>query len=62
MRFKIDGRARTGRLVYWPIEREGQVKAPSGVKTPGRKARVALPSGKFLSVDPEVVELVEEAK
>jgi len=58
VRFKVDGRARTGRLAFWPVDNRKKGSGPS----PGLKARVVLPSGKYLSVDPEVVELVEEAK
>jgi hypothetical protein len=58
VRFKVDGRARTGRLAFWPVADRRPGKGPS----PGSKARVVLPSGKYLSVDPEVVELIEEAK
>jgi len=48
--------SRTGRLVYWPVavpERHG------GRASKGKRARVELPGGKFVSVDPSTVRLVE---
>lgn len=47
---------RTGRLIYWPVavpERHG------GRASKGKRARVELPGGKVVSVDPTTVRLVE---
>lgn len=44
---------RTARLVRWPAS------APIGRRSKGEKARVQLPSGAYLSVPIELLELIE---
>ena len=51
----LGGRRVTGRLAFWPH----RSRKPNGKVSPGRKARVILPSGKWVSVDPDTIELVE---
>lgn len=50
---------RTGRLIYWPLPVSARKDGPARHGTRGARARVQLPSGAVLSVDPAEVTVVE---
>lgn len=50
---------RTGRLIYWPLPVSARKDGPARHGTRGARARVQLPSGAVISVDPTDVTVVD---
>lgn len=56
----IDSGVGRGRLVYWPPGAMQRTNRSKGGRSPGARARVQLDSGKYVSVHPNDVDLLDE--